>query len=54
MSDTVDVIETNNNAPAIEAEIQNWLDTNTVTSVDLLDTLEIGRDRTAIAIIYTA
>lgn len=54
MSDSAAVIETNNNAPAIEAEIQSWLDNNTVTSVDMFDTVEIGRDRTAIVIVYTA
>lgn len=54
MSDSIAVVEANNNAPDIEATVQNWMDSNAVTSIDEFDTIEIGRDRTAIAIFYTA
>lgn len=55
MTDSVDTVEANANAGAIESAIQTWLDNNsTVTSVDDTEPVKIGRDRVVIAIMYTA
>ena len=54
MTDSVDTVEANANAGAIESAIQDWLDNNAVTAVDDTETTKIGRDRVVVTIMYTA
>lgn len=54
MTDSVDVVEFEGNVGDAESVLQSWLTNNTVASVDHTNTFRIGRDRTAMAIWYTA
>jgi hypothetical protein len=54
VTDSVDTLDVHLNSGDIETTIQNWLNTNSVTSVDDLEIVTVGRDRAVVTIIYTA
>jgi hypothetical protein len=54
MTDSVDVVEASRNKGDIESTVQNWLDSNSVTSVDDIELHRRGQNKTLIVIAYTA
>jgi len=54
VTDSVDTLDVHLNNEDIKTVIQNWLDTNSVTSVDDVEFVKVGRDRAVVTIIYTA
>lgn len=54
MTDSVDVVEFEQNVGDAESVLQDWVTNNSVTSIDHTNTFRIGRNRTAMVIWYTA
>lgn len=54
MSDSVVVLNSKANSGAIEAAIQDWLDSNSPGSIDFIDAILRGTDRVMVVIVYTS
>lgn len=54
MTDSVDTIDVKLDSGDIEAEVQSWLDSHSVTSVDDTEVTKIGPNRGVVTIMYTA
>lgn len=54
MTDSVVALDVHLNSGDVESTIQEWLDTNSVTSVDDTEFVKVGRDRAVVTIMYTA
>lgn len=54
MTDSVDIVEASRNKRQLETTIQGWLDSNSVTSVDDIETLRRGQNKVLVFIFYTA
>lgn len=54
MTDSVATVEASRDAGSVETAIQNWLDSNTVTSVDDTEVYRRGSNKMVVIIMYTA
>lgn len=54
MADSAAVVEASNNKGSVETAVQNWISSNTPTSVDDVSTWRIGQNRVGVLIAYTA
>jgi hypothetical protein len=54
VTDSVDTLDVHLDSGDVEPSIQDWLDNNTVTSVDDTEIVRVGPNRAVVTIMYTA